>query len=98
MVSAQALKMSSLLASDKEDANCQVERGACDAGGEVCGAGRPERAAAATQGARTLNMKFMPTALDVSKLSDWSKAVASCRVESRACDAGRDVRAGRRGS
>ena len=66
--------------------------------GEVCGAGRRERAAAATQGARTLNMEFMLQALDVSKLSGWSKAVASCaeskawRAMPRARCAGRKAR------
>ena len=34
--------------------------------------------------------------LEVSKLSGWLNAVAICRVERRACYAGRDVRAGRR--
>ena len=47
---------------------------------------------------RTANMSNMFVTLDVSKLTGWLKAVANCRVESRACDAGRGVRAGRRGS
>ena len=47
---------------------------------------------------RTKNMFHMSVTLDVSKLTGWLKAVANCRVESRACDAGRGVRAGRRGS
>ena len=47
---------------------------------------------------RTPNMAFIFVTRDVSKLTSWLKAVANCRVESRACDAGRGVRAGRRGS
>ena len=38
---------------------------------------------------RTENMYCMYLTLDVSKLSGWLKAVACCRVEKRACDAGR---------
>ena len=38
---------------------------------------------------RTWNMRTMLVTLDVSKLSGWLNAVASCRVERRACDAGR---------
>ena len=107
---AHAQRVSSLLASDKEDAPCQVERGACDAGRGVRGREAGEggsgpthkwRARPATGGfwgqgtsaaaERTWNMNSMLVALDVMKLSGWSKAVASCRVESRACDAGREV-------
>ena len=104
--SAHAQRMSSLLASDKEDAPCQVERGAC-AGRGMRGREAGEGGSGNTRGAhaeggpvtggfwgqgtraaeRTSNMKCMLPALDVSKLSDWSKAVASYRVESRACDA-----------
>ena len=47
---------------------------------------------------RTPNIQPMSVTLDVSKLSGWLKAAAFCRVESRACDAGRGVQAGRRGS
>ena len=47
---------------------------------------------------RTRNMDPMFVTLDVSKLTGWLKAAAFYRVESRACDAGRGVRAGRRGS
>ena len=36
---------------------------------------------------RTQNMPAMSVTLDVSKLTGWLNAVASCRVESRACDA-----------
>ena len=38
---------------------------------------------------RTQNMPRMVVTLDVSKLSGWLNAVATCRVERRACDAGR---------
>ena len=38
---------------------------------------------------RTQNMPCMLVTLDVSKLSGWLKALADCRVERRACDAGR---------
>ena len=37
---------------------------------------------------RTLNMLSMSVTLDVSKLSCWLNADASCRVERRACDVG----------
>ena len=47
---------------------------------------------------RTANMPRMLMTLDVSKLSGWLNAFAFCRVESRACDAGRGVWAGRRGT
>jgi len=45
---------------------------------------------------RTANMWLMVVTLEVSKLSGWLKAGATCRVEGRACDAGGEVRAGRR--
>jgi len=45
---------------------------------------------------RTPNMERMSVTLEVSKLSGWLKADARCRVEGRACDAGGEVRAGRR--
>ena len=35
------------------------------------------------------NMLAMSVTLDVSKLSGWLNADARCRVERRACDAGR---------
>ena len=38
---------------------------------------------------RTSNMLVMVVTLDVSKLSGWLNADAFCRVERRACDAGR---------
>ena len=37
---------------------------------------------------RTSNIQRMSVTLDVSKLSGWLNAVASCRVERRAFDAG----------
>ena len=37
---------------------------------------------------RTVNMLDMLVTLDVSKLSGWLNAVADCRVERRAYDAG----------
>ena len=42
-----------------------------------------------TRGERTRNMDCMVVTLDVSKLSGWLNADADCRVERRACDAGR---------
>ena len=38
---------------------------------------------------RTSNIKYMLVTLVVSKLSGWLNALASCRVERRACDVGR---------
>ena len=38
---------------------------------------------------RTRNMPLMVVTLDVSKLSGWLNALASCRVKRRACNAGR---------
>ena len=40
---------------------------------------------------RTWNMSPMFVTLDVSKLSGWLNLYAYCRVEGRACDAGRGV-------
>ena len=45
---------------------------------------------------RTMNMSAMFVTLDVSKVSAWLNANAYCRVERRACDAGRGTRTGRR--
>ena len=45
---------------------------------------------------RTANMAYMFVTLNVSTLSGWLNATAFCQVERRTCDAGRDVRAGRR--
>ena len=41
------------------------------------------------RGARTWNIHFMVVTLDVSKLSGWLNADASCRVERRPCGVGR---------
>ena len=42
---------------------------------------------------RTLNICFMLVTLEVSRLSGWLKAAASCQVEGRGtCDAGRGAR------
>ena len=38
---------------------------------------------------RTTNMRFMSVTLDVSKLRGWLNTDARCRVERRACNAGR---------
>ena len=38
---------------------------------------------------RTQNMLLMVVTLDVSKLSGWLNALAPCRVQRRACDAGK---------
>ena len=38
---------------------------------------------------RTQNISFIFVTLDVSKLSGWLNALASCRVDRRACDAGK---------
>ena len=46
---------------------------------------------------RTENMKYMSVTLDVLKLSGWLNALAHCRVERRAHDAGRGVGRGREG-
>ena len=46
---------------------------------------------------RTLNMYFIAVTLDVSKLSGWLNADATCRVERRAYDAERGVGQGREG-
>eukprot|EP00964_Phaeocystis_antarctica_P070500 scaffold42939_cov45-Phaeocystis_antarctica.AAC.1 len=42
-------------------------------------------------------MLSTPVTLDVSKLSGWLNPVAHCRVERRACDAGREMRPGEAG-
>ena len=43
---------------------------------------------------RTPNMAYMIVTLDVSKLSGWLNTDAYCRVERRACDAGRGAARG----
>ena len=44
------------------------------------------------RGKRTLNMACMFVTLVVSRFSGWLNCFAACRVEGRACDAGRGVR------
>ena len=55
------------------------------------GTARLKAAGARARAERTANMLFMSVTLDVSKLSGWLNAVAYCRVERRACDAGRSA-------
>ena len=95
---AHAQRMSSLLASDKEFAFCRVERHMrCavrkDVGRRQCkrhARGGPDsRLWGRARAERTANMVPMLMTLDVSKLSGWLNADAPCRVEGRACDAGR---------
>ena len=71
-------------------------RAACTARGPGCEGWGGFRACAE----RTWNIRCMVVTLDVSKLSVWSNADASCRVERRAYDAERGVgrEAERRGS
>ena len=53
------------------------------------GMARLKAGGARARAERTWNMAFMVVTLDVSKLSGWLNAFASCRVERRAYDAGR---------
>ena len=53
----------------------EVQPGRREGGGEAVGG--------------TRNMRCMAVTLDVSKLSGWLNAFARCRVERRACDAGK---------
>ena len=85
------------------DAACRAERrGHAMGGGDTqaaCMGGRAQLKAmgAGARAERTENMAYMFVTLDVLKLSGWSNALASCRVERRACDARREaVRPGRR--
>ena len=71
----------------------QGERAWGDGTAQAACAGRRERP---TQGCgprahaeRTENMSRLSVTLDMSKLSAWLNADAYCRVERRACDAGR---------
>ena len=63
------------------------------------GRARLKAVGARARAERTRNMAYMLVTLDVSKLSGWLNADASCRVESRAYDAGRGAgrKAGGRG-
>ena len=92
------------LPSRKEGARCRARCG--PKAGEGVGRRRHERHArregpAVKAGGyracaeRTENMPSMSVTLDVLKLSGWLNAVANCRVESRAYDAGRSVGRGR---
>ena len=60
-----------------------------DASGMCTGMARLKAAGARARAERTLNMEYMSVTLEVSKLSGWLNADADCRVERRACDAGR---------
>eukprot|EP00964_Phaeocystis_antarctica_P058050 scaffold34414_cov60-Phaeocystis_antarctica.AAC.5 len=64
-------------------------RGAVAAQAACTGRARLKAGGHRARAERTLNMRIMFVTLDVSKLSGWLKASAACRVESRACDAGR---------
>ena len=89
----------------------RVERGACGtgrgAGREAAGRRAIAVHAACRRGLdcrfgaghgeeRTWNMRYMVVTLEVSKLSGWLNACASCRVETRACGAGPGIRVGMR--
>ena len=63
--------------------------GGGDANGMCTGRARLKAVGARARAERTWNMVFMFVTLDVSKLSGWLNADADCRVERRACDAGR---------
>ena len=106
------LEVSKLSGWLKARASCRVERraygaergAAREAEGRratavhvACRAGLDCRLGARHGEERTSNMRVMSVTLDVSKLSGWLNAVALCRVERRACDAGREMRAGEAG-
>ena len=50
---------------------------------------QPKAVGARARVERAMNICSMSVTLDVSKLSAWLNANACCRVERRACDAGR---------
>ena len=56
------------------------------------GEGSTQGLGARARAERTENMIFMSVTLDVSQLSGWLKAFATCRVERRACVTGRGAR------
>ena len=58
-------------------------------GKRVHGEGPTQGCGVRARAERTENMDCMFVTLDVSKLSAWLNADASCRVERRACDAER---------
>ena len=53
------------------------------------GRARLKRLGGRARAERTENMAPISVTLDVSKLSGWWNALAPCRVERRACEAGR---------
>ena len=55
----------------------------------VHGEGLTQAGGVRARAERTLNIQPMFVTLDVSKLSAWLNADAPCRVERRACDAGK---------
>ena len=59
------------------------------ASGMCTGRARLKAGGARARAERTRNIWYMVVTLDVSKLSAWLNADAACRVERRACDAGR---------
>ena len=63
--------------------------GGGDASGMCTGRARLKAGGARARAERTKNMYCIFVTLDVSKLSGWLNAIADCRVERRACDAGR---------
>ena len=90
-----AQRMRSLFASDSPSVPCGVGREACEegrhAGWEAGGHVQAARRQAPTVGTegraraeRTVNMYRMFVTLDVSKISGWLNADASCRVEREA--------------
>ena len=108
---AHAQRMSSLFALDREVAYCRVARRAYDAGraaSQEAGGPRAMEAQAACRrgldcrlGAghgeeRTENIDCMSVALEVSKLSGWLNACASCRESKGGHSVLDDVRPGRR--
>ena len=68
---------------------CVRALGGGDAIGRCTGRDRLTAGGGRARAERTRNMPSMYVTLDVSKLSGWLNAVAYCRVERRACDAGR---------
>ena len=63
--------------------------GGGDASCMCTGRARLKAMGARARAERTANMPSMVVTLDVSKLSGWLNTSAFCRVERRACDAGR---------
>ena len=87
---AHAQRMSRLLASDREFADCRVEKeayamrgeralGGGDASGMCTGRAPTQGLGARARAERTENMPPMVVTLDVSKLSGWLNADATCR-------------------